>query len=211
MLTFLTGHEAYCLFLTLKTYFAGKRDYIKYKEMAIPYETYLKRNDRFQFEKLARKYKKKEALESFLISVFRENPNVWVGKLFDKEYIDKHTKRIGTLESLEYRFRQDICVICERLEAKNLKFKALFEIQDNTCLLWTWRMQNLIRYDTFCILCRLFNLFERFEQQMQDNITWKEYHAQYLAYIQMTPQIRDHDKHWADEMLKCLAENGVTK
>ena len=74
------GFDAYKTYLALKRHFTSDYDYFKYNgKVRAGVESFLKRNDRFFFRKLAKKYDDKELVD-FFVSNFIVSDN-WIGNL----------------------------------------------------------------------------------------------------------------------------------
>ena len=90
--------------------------------------TFEKRNDRFLFEKLGRKFSQpRELIEYFVANIAYGNKNVIYSAESD-EYYNVWMKR---KESRTYSFTQDIATIRTHLEKNKLSFENLFDT-DNT-------------------------------------------------------------------------------
>ena len=74
------GFNAYKIYLALKSHFTSDYDYFKYHgKMRVKEESFLKRRDKFFFEKIERRYKKE--LVPFFVSNLIKEDNAWSGSL----------------------------------------------------------------------------------------------------------------------------------
>jgi hypothetical protein len=90
--------------------------------------TFDKRNDRFLFEKIGRKFNQpRELIEYFVSNVAYGNTNVIYSTESDEQY-DTWIKR---KESRTYTFKQQLEFIKNYLEDNQLSFENLFDIHNN--------------------------------------------------------------------------------
>jgi hypothetical protein len=107
----ITAYDTYVLYLALKQHFSKEEyDFFKYNgKVKAAITTYNKRNDRYFFEKLCRRYDKQELIEYFVASFIKEsNPaKLWIGDLREKgEEIYSQWK--ARVMSLPYRFQEEL-------------------------------------------------------------------------------------------------------
>lgn len=107
----LSPYEVYQIYLALKQHFSKDNyDFIQYNgKVRTSISAYNKRNDRYFFEKLSRKYNKQGIIEYF-VSSFVNAPDpssLWIGDLRqngDASYLLWQSR----IQSLPYRFQEDI-------------------------------------------------------------------------------------------------------
>ena len=111
--------------------------------------TFDKRNDRFLFEKLGRKFSQpRELIEYFVANIAYGNKNVIYSQDSD-EYYETWIKR---KESRTYTFNQDLAFIQSHLESNKLKFEDLFETHDNIPELLKLHVGGHISLETMVII-----------------------------------------------------------
>lgn len=111
--------------------------------------TFDKRNDRFLFEKLGRKFSQpRELIEYFVANIAYGNKNVIYSTDSD-EYYETWIKR---KESRTYSFNQDLAFIQTYLESNHLKFEDLFETHDNIPVLLNLYVGGHISLETMVII-----------------------------------------------------------
>ena len=81
------AYDAYKIYHALKLHFTSNYDYMKYNGKAnASVDSFLKRNDRPFFGKVARKYK--DDTKDFFISNFIVNPKGWIGNFNEENYLN---------------------------------------------------------------------------------------------------------------------------
>jgi hypothetical protein len=106
-----TPFECYTIYLALKQHFSNEKyDFFQYNgKVRASIKTYNKRNDRYFFEKLSRKYNKQELIEYFVASfIIETDPSrLWVGDLKEKAETN-YLEWMARVQSLDYRFRDEL-------------------------------------------------------------------------------------------------------
>ena len=108
----MNAFEAYQKFLAIKSHFTQKNyDFVKYngKVRANPH-SFEKRSDKFQFEKLAKKFKNKDKeLTPFIVANFTRRNISWIGDLTTDEESDRvYEEWKKVQQSLTYTFKEDM-------------------------------------------------------------------------------------------------------
>lgn len=111
-----TPYEVYVTYLALKQHFSNEKyDFFQYNgKIRSSIKTYNKRNDRYFFEKLSRKYDRQEIIEYFVASyIASETPsNLWIGDLRSKGD-EIYTAWKAGISALSYRFSEDLKKLTE--------------------------------------------------------------------------------------------------
>lgn len=111
--------------------------------------TFEKRNDRFLFEKLGRKFSQpRELIEYFVSNIAYGNKNVIYSGESD-EYYDTWIKR---KESRAYTFKRQLEYIRNYLESNHLSFEDLFDIHNNVPELLKLYVGGHIHLETMVII-----------------------------------------------------------
>ena len=111
-----TPYEVYVTYLALKQHFSNEKyDFFQYNgKIRASIATYNKRNDRYFFEKLSRRYNQQEIIEYFVASfIASETPaNLWIGDLRSKGD-EVYTSWKAKISALSYRFSEDLKKLTE--------------------------------------------------------------------------------------------------
>ena len=122
--------------------------------------TFEKRNDRFLFEKLGRKFNQpRELIEYFVSNIAYGNKNVIYSQESD-EYYDIWLKR---KESRTYTFKQQLEYIRTYLEINKKSFSDLFDTNDNAPELLKLYVGGHIHLETMVIIDDVENFLQKWE------------------------------------------------
>ena len=100
------GYESYKLYLGIKLHYNSDYDFNRYNgKVSASFESYLKRNDKFQFAKLRKQHNGQ--LKDFYIANFMHK-DFWVGDLSGEEAKQNYTEWKKYNQSLLYSFEKDI-------------------------------------------------------------------------------------------------------
>ena len=135
----MTSYEAYTLYLAIKLHFTTPNyDYFKHNaKVNSSLNSFLKRNDRFFFHKLATKYGNN--LREYYVSNFVDRPKVWVGDLVRSDGDTIYNKWKKYNESFSYNLRSDCVLLSARINADSIRFDDMFRVSSgqHPCLLYT--------------------------------------------------------------------------
>jgi len=179
----ISGYDAYCLYISLKSHFNTKSyDFFKYGKKRIKTNTYLSRSDRIFFEKLAKKYKEQD-LVGIIVSNLLDNTHFWVGDFLSSEAEDVFIRWKRRTESLEYVFRQDCDLLFDFLEEAKLTFDHLFRCENGDHpILLKFLLRKEVSNETFSILNILVRFIDRWNERMSDDPVWSEVGIRYAKY-----------------------------
>lgn len=122
--------------------------------------TFEKRNDRFLFEKIGRKFNQpRELIEYFVSNFAYGNNSVIYSSESDDYYHVWNTRK----ESRTHLFRTQLEQIKQHLEVNNLKYEDLFRIDNNVPELLNLYVGGYVHLETVVIL----NEFENFLPQWE--------------------------------------------
>ena len=174
----MTGYEAFEIYHTLKLHFTtASYDYFKYGgKSKISIQAFENRKDKYQFYKLSRKYSTEE-YKQFLISTFLTNEKAWAGTLLEDDAYENHLKRMATIQSLTYIFKNDCSKITEYGKINNL-LKTSGEHPD----LLTMALQRIITFETLCILNSMMNFASMWNRRIEDTIRWPGVYMKIIKY-----------------------------
>ena len=168
------GFDAYKTYLALRQHFTSDYDYFKYNgKVRAKTESFLKRNDKFFFRKLQKKYTKEELVE-FFVSNFILNGNNWIGNLISKESEDNYAIWRKNIESITYTFHDDLRWLADYCSSNAISANDLIVVKENDHpTLLKLLLQNKIKIETVIILDRVLG-FIRYWDAKIDDIIWEE-------------------------------------
>lgn len=177
----MTGYEAFSLYNALKLHFSSKSyDFFKYHGKSnISIESFENRKDKYHFYKLSRQNDKNDYIE-FLVSNFLIKEKLWVGDLLQEDAIITYKKRMATLQSLGYVFKNDCQTLKDSVESPN----ELLEVKDGEYpKLLIMTLQKDVHFETLCILNSLMNFLPMWDRKIADTIRYPEFSMKVKKYM----------------------------
>ena len=170
--------DAYKQYVALKLHFTSdKYDYFAANgAIRANRESLEKRNDFYQFQKLAKKHDQK-SLESLIIANLLENKEIWIGDLLSEEAAERNIERQKVTQSLTYTFKKDLETLTELSKTD----------KNERPLLIRATLQKEISLETFIILATLYGLYKKLDRKLGDDIIWKDLKFKCIKY---TPFIK---------------------
>lgn len=187
----LTGYETFCLYLALKNHFTqDKYDFFKYKgKVKVPQDTFLRRRDRFQFEKLARKYNA-DQMRDLLVANFLADKS-WVGDMLEDEAHDRYLKYVKVKQSLSYTFSNDIDLALASVPEP----QELFRIhKDQYPKIIELLQRQEVTLETVVILNSLVGFSEKYNTKLSGSYIWDKINVKLQKY---TPFVEFDKKKFA--------------
>jgi hypothetical protein len=207
----ITGYEAFCLYLGLKSHFNTKTyDFFKYGPKKIKQNTYLARNDRIFFEKLVKKFKKQVVVD-YIVANLLENSNFWVGDFFSSDCEDIYLRWKKRTESLEYVFRSECETVLDFLENSNLSFQDLFipQTKGNHPILLKMLMRKEVSAETFCAMDSILSFMNRWNTQLENDPVWDEMKTRYSKYVQFLGMDKQRRAKFKEILLDSLRRRDI--
>ena len=160
------GYEAYKKYLAIKLHFTkDEYDFFKYNgETNAKFETFIQRNDKYFFVKVARKYG--DNIVDYFVSNFVNNKSPYIKDMNNEVYLDRQ-KRI---DGLTYYFERDIEQLMRKSEQN---FNKIFKVNNgqHPILLKTY-LAKRVSLETLCVLDNLLNYTKYFSNQIKETIIW---------------------------------------
>ena len=168
----LSAYETYCLFLALKNHFTvQKYDFFRYQgKITASHESFLARKDRFQFQKLCRKYDK-DQIQDFLVANFIKGKS-WIGDFLDDECDDTYKAYMKRKQAFTYHFQtelenmfDDVNDPAEIFKAKTGQYPELI----------TRYLNNTLSIETMIVFNAYVRFFKKFDERLgKDDIIWSK-------------------------------------
>ena len=116
------GFDVFKVYLAVKLHFTTNYDYFEYDgKVNCKLETFTKRNDRYFFHKLSKKYGKDEILD-FFVANFCDNDKKWVGNLLQNDGRETYLNYKKVKDNFSYHFRNDFTNIVNDFSNKRISF-----------------------------------------------------------------------------------------
>lgn len=183
----LTAYETYCLYLAIKSHFTTQSyDYHKYQgKVKATKESFEIRKDRFQFQKLSRKYSN-DQMQDFLISNCIKGKK-WIGEFLDDDAESIYLQYMKRRQSFTYIFTNEIQKLFDSVSSP----EKVFISQSNYPPIVELYLANSIGEDTLCVINNFFNFVPKLDKDLgEDDILWKSIR---IITIKLLPFI-EYDK-----------------
>ena len=171
----MTSYEAYTLYLAIKLHFTTPNyDYFKHNaKVNSSFNSFIKRNDRFFFHKLATKYG--ENLRDYYVSNFVDRPKTWVGDLVRSDGDTIYNKWKKYNESFSYNFRNDCVLLRNVIDGDNIRFDDVFSVDSGQHpRLLRLLLSEQISIQSVIILDKVLGFVKRWDKEIKETIIWPE-------------------------------------
>lgn len=175
------GFNAYKTYLALRNHFTTDYDYFKYNgKLNVKEESFLKRKDKFFFEKIERRYKKD--LVPFFVSNLIKEDNSWSGSLVSDKAEQVFNEWKKKFQSLKYSFREDMSKLRDYMDRNELQFDELFQCDDGQHpIILKLLISEDISIESFIILEKNLGFVKKINKHV-DDFVWIEYNKKIVKY-----------------------------
>ena len=176
----LNGYGTYCLYLALKSHFAQKGyDYFKYHgKVSASQDSYLRRRDRYQFEKLARKYDG-DIMVDFLVTQILAD-RTWIGDMLDQDAAQDWALKQKVVQSLSYIFSEDLDKLFDGVENPKEVFKVTSSAE--LPIVVEKYINGDISLETFVILDHFTDFIGKIDKKMDGHYIWENIKTKATKY-----------------------------
>jgi len=164
----MSAFDVYSIYLAVKAHFTSKKyDYFRYGgRTRTSEEKFNKRNDRYFFEKLSKKFTKEE-VEQYFVSNFLVNSNFYIKDMDDKNFLEWKKRS----QSISYLFVQDLENVLVLSSDLN---QALQCRSGQHSTLLKMYLGGTIMIETMVLLNRITGFVDRYDQIMSDDVVWEQ-------------------------------------
>lgn len=182
----MTGYDCFALYQAIKLHFSSDTyDFFRYEgKTRVTVSSFEKRNDKYHFYKLSRKFPKREVLIDFLIANFLDNEKMWIGDLLLDDAETVYLKRQKFLQSLSYAFENDCHNILDGVGNPN----EILTTDGNYPILLVSALRKEINIETLCILNMILNFLSMWKRKIVDDIHWTEFCKKVEKYTPFIPK-----------------------
>jgi hypothetical protein len=164
----MTPYQVYCEYLALKSHFSSiKYDYFKYnKKVRASESSFVKRKDRYFFEKSSRKYNDKEIVD-FLVSNFvaADNPqSIWIGQIINSGE-RTYQEWVKTNQSLTYIFKEQSTELFSQTKLENV-----FDCSKGHPILLKTFLKSELAPEIMVIYDTIFSYISEFDKKLLDPV-----------------------------------------
>ena len=171
----MTSYDAYKLYLAIKLHFTtANYDYFKHNaKVNSSFNSFIKRNDRFFFHKLATKYV--ENLQDYYVSNFVDRPKTWVGDLVRSDGDTIYNKWKKYNESFSYNFRNDCVLLRNVIDGDNIRFDDVFSVDSGQHpRLLRLLLSGKVSIQSVIIFDKILSFVNRWDKEIKETIIWPE-------------------------------------
>ena len=171
----MTSYDAYKLYLAIKLHFTtANYDYFKHNaKVNSSLNTFLKRNDRFFFHKLATKYG--DDLIMYFVSNFVDRPKTWVGDLVRADGDTIYNKWRKYNESFSYNFRNDCVLVSNIINADSIRFDDVFSVVNGQHpRMLRLLLSGKISIQSLIIFDKVLSFVGRWDKEITETVIWPE-------------------------------------
>lgn len=186
-----TGYGAYLLFLALRTHFTKARyDFFQMNgKLRATKESYLKRNDKMFFEKIAKRYDSEE-LKNFYIANFLEDRH-YITEMLDEDAHGTYFDYMKRRQALTYNFKNELVSVFST-DSLTAPFRLTTDTYPDII---TLRMRNVISWETSIILNDFVPYVDKFDKYLEDDIIWNRMSLKLHKYKPFVKYDKEKFKH----------------
>lgn len=183
----MTSYTVYKIYIGLRTHFFTKRyDYfLSNKRTKANRESFEKRDDKYFFENISKKYSTIEDVE-LLFAANMVSGVEWIGTIASEEGRDNYLKRKRVLEALEYTLKQDFDYLFD-----NYPFQSLFDCTTGHPPLFKQYMAGSIQIESFIAIDMVLNFVPRFDKSIKEKLIWPDIRdkcQKYCSFIRINKE-----------------------
>ena len=141
-----------------------------------------KRRDRYIFDKVSKDYKDDEIALLF-VSNFIAKEKFWIGNTLSEESRNIYTMWRKKIQSLSYIFENDVKVIIDEINDREIDFDSVFKIQDGQHpIILRLTLADRISLESFLILNKILDFFPQFNRRIEETIIWPDFYKKCVKY-----------------------------
>jgi|TARA_B100000902_G_C27014205_1_gene766345 hypothetical protein len=179
------GFEVFKIWLAVKLHFTTKTyDYFTYGgKVNCKLETFTKRNDRYFFHKLSKKYDAEQVLD-FFVANFLVSDKAWIGNLAKQDGTDNYNSHRAYTDSFSYNFRSECRVIRNSMDSNNITFDDLFSVdRGQHPPFFKLLSSKNVSYQTFCVFENFLGFIKNWDKNIAENVVWPVYSKRIKKYL----------------------------
>ena len=177
------GYDLYQVYLGIKLHFTtDSYDYFKFNgKTNTSFASYLKRSDKYWFEKLSRSLKAQPV--DFFVSLFAHNPHQWIGQMMEGGHEEIWTRWQRKMENFSEEFAEEMSRISQDLARSGRGFDWLFRAETGQ---HPPLLQSVIRGEvspeTFIVLDEILGFMPDLSRKLEGDPVWQNFHQRCEKY-----------------------------
>jgi len=174
------GYDLFQIYLGVKLHFTSDSyDFFRFRgKTNTSFESYLKRKDKYWFEKLSRSFKGDPV--DFFFALFSHNPHQWIGEMVEGGYDDIYSSWQKRMQNYSEEFAEDMATLCRLAEGKG--FDSLFCSDGGHPQLLQAAVRGDISPESFITLDEILGFFSQFSRELQGDALWEAYRKRCEKY-----------------------------
>ena len=167
------GFDVFKVYLAVKLHFTSNYNYFDYDgKVNCKLETFTKRNDRYFFHKLSKKYGKDEILD-FFVSNFCENDKKWVGNLLQNDGRETYLNYKKVKDNFNYHFRNDFTNIVNDFSSKRISFDDGLRCSGGQHpRLLRLLIQRRTSFQSIIVLDQILSFVKNWNKEIKERVVW---------------------------------------
>lgn len=168
----MNGYKAFLMYLALKAHLAKPEyDFFRYNgRVSANYDTFEKRDDKYFFISLAKKYPTKERLLGFLLSNMLVDRSFYVRDFKSGIHEKIYQEWLGRIESLGYIFEQDMQKVKLESEKTGESFRNIFKVTSGkiTSRFLEMSLEGVVSLEAYVIADSILGLEQYYDGKVGD-------------------------------------------
>ena len=176
--------EVYRTYLSVRNHFTRDNyDFFKFGgKTKVSSGAFDRRKDRYIFDKISKNFRDDEVPLLF-VSNFVAKEKFWIGSVLSEESRNIYTTWKKRIQSLSYGFKNDIELIAQEINDREIDFNSVFKIQDGQHpIILRLALANLISLESCLILNKILDFFPQFNRQIEETIIWPDFYKKCVKY-----------------------------
>jgi hypothetical protein len=167
------GFDVFKVYLAVKLHFTTNYDYIEYNgKVNCKLDTFTKRNDRYFFHKLSKKYAEADILD-FFVANFASDSKGWIGNLLQRDGRDVYLDFKKRKEAFAYHFRSDLVSIHSDFLRNGISFDDGFVCNNGQHpRLLRLLIQKRASQQTIIVLDHFLSFSKNWSKEITEKVVW---------------------------------------
>jgi len=176
------GFDLFKIYLGVKLHFTtDSYDFLRFRgKTKTTFDSYLKRNDKYWFERLSRSFKGDPV--DFFFALFAHNPHQWIGQMVEGGHEEIYTQWQRKMQNFTEEYTEDVSTICRGLAESKRGLNSLFSCGTGHPPLLQAAVRGDISPETFITLDEILGFFPQFQKNLAGDPLWEAYQKRCEKY-----------------------------
>lgn len=167
------GFDLFKVYLGVKLHFSSDSyDFFKFNgKTNTSFESYLKRRDKYWFERLSRSFKDNPTDLFVALSVY--NPNQWIGEMMEGDWSSTYAQWQRKVQNFSHEFSEEMGMLSRWLHDNHRGFDALFKSPNGEHPpIVQMLVRGEISPESFVALNEILNFVPRIDRELAGDPLW---------------------------------------